>query len=333
MIPQQKNYNVIVTGGAGFIGSVLCKTLVQQNFNPITIDDLSTGVKKLVKYGNFYEADIGDYKKMMEIFAKHQPLAIFHIAGSKSVEESVSNPHKYYENNVAKTNSLLKAATDSNIKYFIFSSSAAIFDATKLQGKIDENSPTKPISPYGFSKLMGEEILEGYRQGHSLNYAALRYFNVTGADPELEAGEITKNPANIFPILVQVADGKRQEFTIFGNDYETSDGTCIRDYIHVCDLADAHVAAFKKLLETNKSFRVNLGNGVGFSVLQVIEVFKKITGINFKTTVGKRRLGDPALLIANNKFANEYLEWNPKFTNLENHVQHAWNWYQKSKNL
>ena len=273
--------NVIVTGGAGFIGSVLCKNLARQNFNPITIDNLSTGFRHLVKFGEFYHYDIGDYAKMMEIFSKHKPLAIFHIAGSKSVEESTKNPHKYYENNVAKTNSLLKATIDSGIKYFVFSSSASIFGATNKH-KIDEETETKPISPYGMSKLMAEQILAGYDAGHGLKYSALRYFNVSGADPESEVGEITKNPANIFPILNEVVDGKRQEFTIFGDDYETFDGTCIRDYIHVSDLANAHIIALKKLIQTNKSFKVNLGNGCGFSVLEVVEVFKKINVINFK---------------------------------------------------
>ncbi|MBU6141208.1 MAG: UDP-glucose 4-epimerase GalE [Proteobacteria bacterium] len=320
--------NVIVTGGAGFIGSNLCKVLAQRNFYPITVDDLSTGFRGLVKYGDFVEADCGDYTKMCEVFNKYKPLAIFHIAGSKSVEESGKNPHKYYENNVAKTNQLLKAAADSGVKYFIFSSTAVIFDTS---GLISEDAPKNPLNTYGMSKLMVEQMLDSYDKSHGIKHSALRYFNVTGADPESEVGEITKNPANIFPILNEVVSGKRAEFTIFGDDYDTFDGTCIRDYIHVCDLADAHILALEKLIETNKSFKMNLGNGAGFSVHQVVEVFKKITGINFKVLLGKRRQGDPASLIANNKFAGEYLRWFPKYTSLEDQALHAWKWYQKSK--
>ena len=200
-----------MTGGAGFIGSNLCKILAQRNFCPITVDDLSTGFRKLVKYGEFVEADFGDRAKMLEVFSKYKPLAIFHIAGSKSVEESVRNPHKYYDNNVAKMNVLLQAVVDSQIKNFIFSSSAAIFGTSELTS---EESEKNPSNPYGFSKLMGEQLLESYDKAYGIKYSALRYFNVTGADPELELGEITKNPANIFPILAQVADGKRDEFVI-----------------------------------------------------------------------------------------------------------------------
>jgi UDP-glucose 4-epimerase len=320
--------NVIVTGGAGFIGSNLCKILAQKNFCPITVDDLSTGFRKLIKYGDFVEADFGDRAKMLEIFSKYKPLAIFHIAGSKSVEESVKNPHKYYENNVAKMNVLLQAAVDSKIENFIFSSSAAIFGTSELTS---EDSEKNPSNPYGFSKLMGEQLLESYNKAHGLKYSALRYFNVTGADPELELGEITKNPANIFPILAQVAEGKREEFVIFGDDYKTKDGTCIRDYIHVYDLVNAHVMALEMQLKTGNSVKINLGNGVGFSVKEVSEVFKKVTGKDFKISRGKRRAGDPDLVISNNKFAKEYLGWEPLFTKIEEHVEHAWKWYQKNK--
>lgn len=325
--------NVIVTGGAGFIGSSLCKTLFQNNFHPIIIDNLSTGFRELAKYGDFIEADIGDYKKMMEVFAKYKPIAIFHIAASKAVGESVENPHKYYENNFSKTNSLLKATVDSKIQHFIFSSTAAIFGLIQGEKKyIDENFPTNPINPYGASKLMVERLLEDYERAYGLKYSALRYFNVSGADPEAKLGEMSPNVANIFPILLRVIDKKHDEFVIFGDDYNTKDGTCIRDYIHVTDLANAHLLAFKKQLETNKSIKINLGNGVGFSVKDVVDVFKKITNVNFKVRIGDRRVGDPDLLIANNKFANEYLNWNPQYTSLADHVNHAWKWHQKLKN-
>lgn len=325
--------NVIVTGGAGFIGSSLCKTLFKNNFHPITIDNLSTGFRQLVKYGDFVEADIGDYQKMIEVFAKYKPIAIFHIAASKSVAESVENPHKYYENNFSNTNSLLKAAVDSQIKHFIFSSTAAVFGLIEGKEKyIDEDTPANPINPYGSSKLMVERLLADYEKAYGLKYSALRYFNVSGADPECEIGEMSPHVANIFPLLLRVIDKKQDEFTIFGDDYNTKDGTCIRDYIHVSDLAEAHLLAFKKQLQSNKSAKINLGNGVGFSVKDVVDIFKKTTNIDFAVKIGARRAGDPDLLIANNKFANQYLGWQPKYTNLADHVNHAWKWHQKIKN-
>ncbi len=325
--------NVVVTGGAGFIGSSLCKILAKNNFYPITIDNLSTGFRQLVKYGDFVEGDIGDYQKMMAVFTKYKPVAIFHIAASKAVGESVENPYKYYDNNFSKTNLLLKATVDSKIQHFIFSSTAAIFGLFEGKEKyIDENTPTNPINPYGASKLMVERLLEDYEKAYNLKYTSLRYFNVSGADSESEMGEMSPHVKNIFPILLRTIDKKQDEFIIFGDDYATKDGTCIRDYIHVTDLANAHLLAFKKQLETNKSVKINLGNGTGFSVKDVVDIFKKTTQTDFKVRIGERRLGDPDLLIADNKFANQYLEWHPQYTNLADHVSHAWKWHQKIKN-
>ena len=321
--------NVIVTGGAGFIGSNLCKTLVSNGFSPITIDDLSTGFRQLVKYGDFIEADCGDYKKMMEVFLQYKPIAIFHIAGSKSVPESIRDPFKYYENNFSKTNNLLKATVDSKIKHFIFSSSAAIFGQINddIQAVKEDFTP-KPINPYGYSKLIVERLLSDYERAYGLNYSSLRYFNVSGADPECELGEMSDHVTNIFPILLKSASGQQSEFKIFGDDYNTEDGTCIRDYIHVNDLVLAHVLAFKKQLENKKSATLNLGNGVGFSVKEVVEVFKQVTGKDFKVTIAPRREGDAACVVANNELSGQYLGWNPKYQNLKDHVSHAWNWYK-----
>lgn len=323
---------VIVTGGAGFIGSHLCKTLFQNNLYPITVDNLSTGFRQLVKYGDFIEADIGDYQKMIEVFMQHKPVAVFHIAGSKSVAESIKDPYKYYENNFSKTNLLLKAVVDSQIQHFIFSSTAAIFGIAEAKEKnINEDAATNPINPYGVSKLMIERLLEDYEMAYGLKYSALRYFNVSGADPQSELGEMSPHVTNIFPILLRVIEKKQDEFIIFGDDYNTKDGTCIRDYIHVVDLATAHFLAFKKQLATNKSVKINLGNGNGFSVKEVIDVFKKITNSDFKVKIGNRRAGDPDLVIASTKFAQKYLEWQPKYTNLSDHVNHAWKWHQSLK--
>lgn len=323
---------VIVTGGAGFIGSNLCKVLYKNNFHPIAVDNLSTGFRELVKYGDFIKADIGDYKKMREIFAKYKPLAVLHIAGSKAVSESIENPLKYYENNFCKTNSLLKAMIDEKVLHFIFSSTAAIFGHLDgKQSKVDENTKANPINPYGVSKLMLEQVLPYCEAAYNLKYTALRYFNVSGADAECELGEMSSKGANIFPILLKVISKKQKEFTIFGDDYNTKDGTCIRDYIHVTDLANAHLLALQKQLQNNKSAIINLGNGVGFSVKEVADVFKKITGVNFKIKIGARRKGDADSVIANNKFANKYLGWKPQYTKLEDHVKHAWKWYQRVK--
>lgn len=323
--------NVIVTGGAGFIGSSLCKILAKNSYNPIIIDNLSTGFRELAKYGKLIEADCGDYKKMLEVFAEFKPLAIFHIAASKSVAESIKNPHKYYENNVSKTNSLLKAAVDSHIKHFIFSSTAVIFDEIKNAEKISEDYVKNPINPYGSSKLMVERILDDYEKAYDLKFSSLRYFNVSGADPECELGEMSSNISNIFPMILRTIDKKQDEFVIFGDNYDTKDGSCIRDYIHVYDLANAHLLAFEKQLKNNKSIKINLGNGAGFSVKEVVEVFKKTTNINFNVRVGERRDGDPSILIADINLANQYLQWQPKYTNLADHVEHAWKWHQKIK--
>ena len=220
---------------------------------------------------------------------------------------------------------------DSQIQHFIFSSTAAIFGLIEGKEKyVDENAPTNPINPYGVSKLMVERMLADYEVAYGLKYSALRYFNVSGADEECELGEMNLDGANIFPILLKVISKKQKEFTIFGDDYNTKDGTCIRDYIHVSDLARAHLLALKKQLKTNKSSKINLGNGVGFSVKEVAEVFKKTTGVNFKIKIGQRRKGDSDLVIANNKFANEYLGWKPQYTNLADHVNHAWKWHQQN---
>jgi UDP-glucose 4-epimerase len=324
------NKNIIVTGGAGFIGSNVSKILFQNNFNPIVIDDLSSGYKKLVKYGKFIKADFGDYKKMERVFKKYQPIAIIHIAGYKSVAESIVNPFKYYDNNVSKTNILLKAMVNCGIKNFIFSSSAAIFGIPQNTENIDEQHPANPTNPYGESKLMVEKMLESYKNSHNLKYSALRYFNVVGGDPDLQIGEIFINPSNIFPAIIQTIDRKRDEFVIFGDDYETKDGSCIRDYIHVWDLANAHLKALEKQLETSNSIKINLGNGIGFSVKEVIDAFKRITNVDFKVTAGKRRAGDASCVIANNKLANDYLEWKPKYTKLEDQIKHAWGWHIKS---
>jgi UDP-glucose-4-epimerase GalE len=318
------NKNVIVTGGAGFIGSILCKALQKNGYNPIIIDNLSTGFVELAKYGELIEADFGDYNKMLEVFHQFKPLGVFHIAAFKSVPESIKNPFKYYENNVAKTNLLLKAMVDCNIKYLVFSSSAAIFGEVSGDKMVEENHETKPINPYGKSKLMAEKIIEDF----NICSSCLRYFNVSGADPELELGEMNKNASNIFAILSK-ACLENLEFNVFGDNYQTHDGSCIRDYIHVHDLAKAHILAFEKQLENNKSFKVNLGNGTGFSVKELVASFEKVSGKKIKTNIIKSREGDPACVVASNKKAKDYLNFKPEFIKIEDHISHQLNWNKK----
>jgi UDP-glucose 4-epimerase len=323
--------NILVTGGAGYIGSHVCKLLKEESYNPITVDSLISGSESLVRYGDLIKSDAGNYNKMTEILSKYKPTAIMHFASHKSVSESRLDPIKYYDNNVAVTISILRAMKDCGVKHLIFSSSAAIFgtpENNETTVKID--SKKNPINPYGMSKLMVENILDDCDNAYGIKFTSLRYFNACGSDPNLEIGEMSNISPNIIPAIFSAASGKTKFFTIFGDDYDTYDGTCIRDYIHVCDLADAHIKALKKQLLTNKSAKVNLGNEKGFSVKNIIEITKKITKLDFDVKVGPRRIGDPAILISDSKFAQAYLNWKPKFTNVEDAINHSWNWYKKS---
>lgn len=315
--------NIIVTGGAGYIGSHVCKILKQKGYNPIVIDDLSSGHRELVKFGDFVECNISNYEKLIEVFKKYKPLAVMNFAGYKNNSESVVKPFEYYNNNFVATNILLKAVIDCDIKNFIFSSSAAIFGIPQNQEiLIDENAKIAPAAPYGKSKLMVEEVLKDYDSAYGLKSTALRYFNACGCDPEGEVGEIIGSK-NIFPSIFAAIKNKAP-FTICGSDYPTKDGTCIRDYIHVYDLAIAHVLALEKQIETKKSMQINLGNGEGFSVKEIAELVKKITKVDFEIVLGDRRAGDPAKLVANSTLAKNYLKWDAKYPNVEDAILHSW---------
>ena len=315
--------NIIITGGAGFIGSHTCKILKQKGYNPIVVDNLSSGSCALVKFGDFIECDISNSQKMREVFQKYKPLAVMNFAGFKNNSESLVKPFEYYENNFIATNILLKCMIDEGVKNFIFSSSAAIFGTPQNpKNLIDESAPKAPATPYGKSKLMVEEVLQDYDSAYGLKSTSLRYFNACGADAQGEIGEILGSK-NIFPSIFAAIKNKTP-FTICGTDYATKDGTCIRDYIHVMDLANAHVLALEKQIEIKKSAQINLGNGEGFSVKEIADLVKKITKQNFEIAFGDRRAGDPAKLVADATFAKNYLNWNIKYPNIEDAILHSW---------
>lgn len=324
--------SILVVGGAGYIGSHMCKRLKRKGYNPIVFDNLSTGFEKLVKWGEFVRGDIKNKELLKQTFKKYKIDVVMHFAAYKSVPESIKNPYKYYDNNVAGTNNLLKTMVDFDIKHFIFSSSAAIFGLSDKKEKVKENDEKLPINPYGKSKLMVESILDDYDMAYNLKSTCLRYFNVLGSDPDLEIGDMYEGNTNIVNSIFRALINNT-EFVIYGDDYDTFDGTCIRDYIHVEDLVEAHILALEKQIETNESIKINLGNGNGFSVKEIVNVTKKIAGINFKVKMGERRAGDSVKVVADSSLAKEYLNWNPRYVEIEKQILHSWNWFKKINKL
>ncbi|MDD2840262.1 MAG: UDP-glucose 4-epimerase GalE [Rickettsiales bacterium] len=318
--------SVLVTGGAGYIGSHICKALKNNGYNPVVLDNLSCGHKELVKFGDFVLGDVNNAELVKETIKKYNIKAVYHIAASKSTFDSVKNPYEYYMNNLFATNTLLKTSIDEGVKYFIFASTSAIFNS--VNPKIDENDIKNPLTPYGLSKLMVENILDTYDVAYSLKSIAFRYFNVIGSDPDLEIGDLSLNNSNLLNCIFKSIKNKT-EFHIYGNDYNTPDGTCVRDYIHVSDIAEANVLALKKLMLENKSMKINLGNGNGFSVKQMVNAVEKITGIKLNVVLSDRREGDAATSICNSDLAKSYLGWKPKYSSLEKQVEDSWNWYKK----
>ena len=322
------NRNVLVTGGAGYVGSHACKALSLAGYNPICFDNLVYGHEWAVKWGPLEKGDILDRAQLDHTLGRYQPLAIMHFAAFAYVGESVIDPGKYYRNNVCGSLTLLEAARDHNIEHVVFSSSCATYGIPdKLP--IVEDTPQQPINPYGTSKLMVESMLGDFSTAHGMNYIALRYFNAAGADPDNAIGEDHDPETHLIPLVLDAASGRRHDVTIFGTDYDTPDGTCIRDYIHVSDLADAHVLALEHLIKGAGSQALNLGTGVGFSVREVIESAQRITGLRVPVVYGKRRPGDPAALVSDPSRANEKLGWTPKFRELDAIIRTAWKWHQK----
>jgi UDP-glucose 4-epimerase len=316
---------ILVVGGAGYIGSHMVKQLAQAGSDVITLDNLSYGYRDAVKYGEFIEGDLGDREVLDSIFSAGDIDAVMHFAGFIQVGESVIKPSMYYHNNVTNTLTLLDAMLHHQVKNFIFSSTAAIFGEPDYT-PIDEKHNRQPINPYGHSKLMIEQALDDYDKAYGMRATCLRYFNAAGADPEGELGERHVPETHLIPLILQAASGRREDIKVFGDDYATDDGTCVRDYIHINDLCEAHSLALQKMVADDKSARYNLGNGKGFSVRQVIDVAKHVSGNDFKVSIEPRRSGDPAVLVADATLAKNELNWQPKFAELEDIVKTAWQW-------
>jgi len=322
---------VLIVGGAGYIGSHTNQLLTQKGYQTLVYDNLIYGHKEAVKWGEFILGDLNDIKQLRLVFSKYKIEAVMHFAAFAYVGESVENPEKYYINNVANTLNLLQVMREFDCKYFIFSSTCATYGNPEYL-PIDEKHPQNPINPYGQSKLMIEKILEDYSKAYNFNYVALRYFNAAGADIDCEIGEHHNPETHLIPLILDVAIGKRDEIKVFGTDYDTNDGSAVRDYIHVTDLADAHVLALEYLKNDGSSDVFNLGNGDGYSVLEVIKNAKEITKQNIKVTLVERRAGDPAKLIGDATKAKKVLGWNPKLYELEKILQTAWEWHKCKKN-
>ena len=320
--------NLLIIGGAGYIGSHMVKRLLATKHSVTILDNLSTGYRDAILGGVFIQGDVGNRALLDRIFSEHQFDAVLHFASFIQVGESVKKPELYYQNNLINTINLLNAMNLAGVKNFIFSSTAAIFGEPSYT-PIDEIHPKLPINPYGRSKLMVEQILEDYDLAYGIKSVCLRYFNAAGADADGELGERHEPETHLIPILLQVASGRRERMSVFGIDYSTPDGTCIRDYIHVMDLCDAHIAALDYLQSNKESGRFNLGNGNGFSVAQVIEAVESVVGRTLSIDYAARRPGDPAILVADATLAQSTLEWYPKYRDLKTIVEHAWQFEQK----
>lgn len=318
---------ILVTGGAGYIGSHTVLYLQLQGEDVIVLDHLQTGHREAVREAVFYEGDVRDGALLDEILTKHAIDAVIHFAAHSLVGESVQKPLHYYENNVIGTYDLVQRMVAHNVRRMVFSSTAATYGNPK-DVPIVEESPTVPTNPYGETKRVIENMLRWCREAYGLQSVCLRYFNAAGADPEGRIGEAHAPETHLIPIVLQVALGQREKVFVFGDDYPTEDGTCIRDYIHVMDLAEAHYLAMKQLIEKEESGIYNLGNGKGFSVKEVIDTCRRITGKEIPVEVAPRRAGDPAVLIASAEKAKRELGWMPRYPALEEIISHAWQWHQ-----
>jgi UDP-glucose 4-epimerase len=319
---------ILVVGGAGYIGSHMVKMLTAQGHTVVTFDNLSSGHRDAVLGGEFVLGDLADQAALDNVFKLHQPEAVMHFASFIQVGESVRKPDMYYRNNFSNTLNLLDAMVAHGVKHFIFSSTAAVFGEPDYV-PIDEAHPNRPVNPYGRSKWMVEQVLADYDLAYGLKSVCLRYFNAAGADPEGLLGERHDPETHLIPLILQAASGRRGNIQVFGRDYDTPDGTCIRDYIHIVDLCSAHALALTHLTQGGQSERYNLGNGAGFSVQQVIDTVERVTGNTVTVIDGPRRAGDPARLVADATRARNELSWKPEFAELEQIVVHAWAWEQK----
>ncbi|SPH19471.1 UDP-glucose 4-epimerase [Ascidiaceihabitans donghaensis] len=319
--------HVLVTGGAGYIGSHACKALAAAGVIPVTFDNLVTGWEEAVKFGPFAQGDLLDRARLDAVFAEYQPIAVMHFAALSQVGESMSEPGKYWRNNVSGSLNLIEAAVDSGCMNFVFSSTCATY-GDQDNVVLDENSAQYPINAYGASKRAIEDILRDFETSNGLRHVIFRYFNVAGADPDGEVGEFHQPETHLIPLMLDAIDGKRDALTIFGTDYDTPDGTCIRDYVHVCDLVDAHVLGLKWLQDDKASRVFNLGTGSGFSVREVIDHSRSVTNREVPYNEGDRRAGDCTKLVSGSSRAVSELGWSPTRSTLQQMIADAWRWHQ-----
>ncbi len=319
---------VLVTGGAGYIGSHACKALAAAGFQPVVYDNLSYGHRSAVRWGPLEIGDIGDGERLRQVIRQYDISAVMHFAAFTSVRESAIDPGKYYRNNVVGTLTLLEAMRDCGIRHMVFSSTCATYGIPELV-PIPETAPQRPINPYGESKLIAERMLATFEAAYGLRWAALRYFNAAGADPDGEIGEDHSPETHLIPLVLDVALGRRDNITVFGRNYDTPDGTCIRDYIHVSDLAEAHILALRRVMEHDASFALNLGTGEGLSVAEVIEAARRITERPITVAEGKRREGDPPVLVSDTTLSSVLLGWRSHRSDLDSLIGDAWRWHKR----
>ncbi len=319
---------ILIVGGAGYIGSHVNKVLNEKGYDTLILDNFSYGHRELVQWGEVLEGDLGDVELLDRIFQEYPITGVMHFAAFTYVGESVTRPAEYYQNNTANTLNLLRSMVKNKVKNFIFSSTCAVYGVPE-KIPLTEDHPLNPINPYGRSKLMVEEMLHDFSQAYDFNYISLRYFNAAGAAPDDGIGEWHQPETHLIPLVLDAAREIRDKVSIFGTDYPTPDGTCIRDYIHVLDLAQAHIQALEYLEKNNKSQVFNLGNGQGFSVREVIESCRKVTGRNIQVEEEDRRPGDPPILLGSSKRAEEILGWKVEWVELEDIIASAWKWHEK----
>ena len=324
---------ILVTGGAGYIGSHMVHALADAGERVVVLDNLSTGFEWAVPKGvPLVLGETGDQLRVAALIAEHRVDAIIHFAASIVVPDSVRDPLGYYRNNTVNSRALLEVAVNSGVRQFIFSSTAAVYGNPE-QVPVPEDAPLAPMSPYGNSKLMTEMMLKDVGAAYDLNYVILRYFNVAGGDPALRTGQSTIGATHLIKVAVEAALGMRPKLDVYGTDYDTPDGTCVRDYIHVTDLANAHMAALTHLRGNGESATFNCGYGHGYSVLEVVDAVKRVSGSDFKVELAPRRPGDPAMIVADSARIRAQLGWTPRFDNLDTIVEHALAWERRLENL
>ncbi len=324
---------VLVTGGAGYIGSHTCKALAAAGFEPIVFDDLSTGFERLVRWGPLVRGDIADAAALNAAFGKYRPIAVIHFAGRIAVGESVVAPWLHYGPNVAGTIALLNAMRENAVDHLVFSSSAAVYGVPE-SSPVHESAPQRPLSPYGHSKRFAEQMIGDYCAASTLKSVCLRYFNAAGADANAETGELHDPETHLIPLAFDALLGKREQLTVNGDDYDTADGTCVRDYIHVTDLARAHVDALNFCMQSEaRASAFNVGTGNGYSVREVLNAINEVTGRPVPHSIGPRRAGDPAHLVADANAAKGALGWTPIHSSLQEIIGSAWRWHQRERGL